>query len=314
MSAPAAKIFGPPQSTTRADVVALAASRNAVLQLDAHGWSIALAGGRSRRTDADAVVDLEPDELPMMAGAYRPRAAMTRPESRVGSATMERVGTDDVARVARTPGAEPVAWQPATRGGQTAASRWRVTLPEGGSAFVKLGATLETAAWIRDEHLAYARLRGATFLPRMLGFHDDGERPALAIEDLGAARWPPPWDGSAVAAVLACSRRSMTPSPAPDLPSAATHQARFARAWREVADAPAAFLALGLCGPQWLERALPDLDAAARQATPERDRPPALGRAERQPVPARRPRAARGLELGLRGRSSMGPRVLASEP
>src|SRR5258705_2686691 len=99
---------------------------------------------------------------------------------------MERLGPDDIARVARALGAAPVAWEPAVRGGQTAAARWRVTLADGGRAFVKIGATMQSAAWVRDEHLVYARFRGATFMPGLVGFDDDDARPALAIEDLGA--------------------------------------------------------------------------------------------------------------------------------
>jgi hypothetical protein len=213
---------------------------------------------------------------------------------------MELPGPGDIARAARALRAVPVAWEPARRGGQTAASRWRVTLPEGARAFVKIGATLETAAWIRDEHLVYAQLRGAVFMPRLLGFDDDGERPTLAIEDLGEARWPPPWDGDAVAAVLACLADLRGATPPPGLPSAGAHQARFEGAWREVADAPAAFLSLGLCGSRWIERALPDLIAAAEGASAEGHHPAPLGREERQPLPARRPGAARRLELGVR--------------
>ncbi len=37
---------------------------------------------------------------------------------------------EDVARVTAALGAAPVAWEPAIRGGQTAAARWLVTLPD----------------------------------------------------------------------------------------------------------------------------------------------------------------------------------------
>jgi hypothetical protein len=121
----------------------------------------------------------------------------------------DRPGPDDVARVADVLHAEPVSWRHATRGGQTAASRWIVTLPDGTSAFVKLGATLETAAWIRDEHLAYVQLRGRPFLPRMVGYSDDGERPVFAIEDLSEAHWPPPWERGRWRPCSTASRRSI---------------------------------------------------------------------------------------------------------
>ena len=129
---------------------------------------------------------------------------------------MERPTPEDVANVAAALGGPPAAWEPATRGGQTAAARWIVTLPDATRVFVKIGATLDTAAWIRDEHRVYAQLRGRPFLPRMLGFHDDGERPALVIEDLTGARWPPPWEPAAVRAVLACLDEVHSTPPPPD--------------------------------------------------------------------------------------------------
>ena len=67
---------------------------------------------------------------------------------------------------------------------------------------MKIAFTLDTAAWIRDEHLFYAQHRGLAFTPEMLGWSDDGERPVLVLEDLSDAHWPPPWDRDHVEAVL----------------------------------------------------------------------------------------------------------------
>ncbi len=184
---------------------------------------------------------------------------------------MDRPGTDDVARVATALHAEPVTWRHATRGGQTAASRWIVALPDGTSAFVKLGATLETAAWIRDEHLAYARLRGRPFLPRMLGYADDGDRPVLAIEDLSDAHWPPPWEPGAVEAVLACLEEVHSTAPPADLPTVAQHGLELHLSWRTVAADPEPLLGLRLCDPAWLEHALPVLEQATAAARIEGD-------------------------------------------
>lgn len=50
-------------------------------------------------------------------------------------------------------------------------------------------------------------MRGAPFLPRLLGWHDEDERPVIALEDLSDAHWPPPWDVEQVDAVLACLER-----------------------------------------------------------------------------------------------------------
>ena len=177
----------------------------------------------------------------------------------------------DVARVAAALKAEPVMWRPALRGGQTAAARWIVTLPDGARSFVKIGATLETAAWVRDEHLVYTQLRGMSFLPRMIGWHDDGERPVLAIEDLSQERWPPPWDTAAVDAVLACLEDVHATDPPPDLPTFERHHVQFRSVWQRIQADPEPFLSLGLCGRAWLDAAAPDLAAAADAAVLEGD-------------------------------------------
>jgi len=82
---------------------------------------------------------------------------------------------EDVERATRALKAEPVAWRAVERGGQTAASRWIATLPDGATRFVKIAFTLDTAAWIRDEHLFYLQHKGLAFLPAMIGWDDDGE-------------------------------------------------------------------------------------------------------------------------------------------
>jgi hypothetical protein len=184
---------------------------------------------------------------------------------------MDGPALDDVARVAAAVKAEPVDWRPATRGGQTAAARWLLTLPDGSGAFVKIGATLDSAAWIRDEHLVYAQLRGRPFLPRMIGWHDDGERPVLAIEDLSDGRWPPPWDRPGVDAVRSCLDEVHATPPPADLPTVAQHGLEFHGTWGVVAADPAPLLSLGLCDGEWLAAALPVLDDAARRASIEGD-------------------------------------------
>jgi hypothetical protein len=182
---------------------------------------------------------------------------------------MEGPDPEDVARVAATLRAEPVRWRAAARGGQTAAHRWLVTLPDGSGAFVKIGATLESAAWVRDEHLAYAQLRGHAFLPKMLAFSDHDDRPVLAIEDLTDGHWPPPWRPGDVEAVLACLDEVHAATPPPDLPTVDRHDLELHASWSVVRDDPEPLLRIGICGRDWLEAALPALDEAARAAVTE---------------------------------------------
>jgi hypothetical protein len=146
-----------------------------------------------------------------------------------------------------------------------AGGRWIVSTDDAAgtrSAFVKIGATPVTAAWTRAEARNYAELRG-WFLPEVLGFADDGERPALALEDLSGADWPPPWSDERVAAVReAMAAIHATPAPA------SVRDEPFAEwpGWTDVAAEPGPFLALGLCSAAWLERALPPLVAASAAA------------------------------------------------
>ena len=174
---------------------------------------------------------------------------------------------DDVDRIERALGWRPTWFRPATsdRGASDTAARWIVAdvrdLKRGRrSAFVKIGATDTTAAWTRTEHRNYRSLRGP-FLPVVLGFDDDGERPALGLEDLSRAHWPPPWTDGRVAAVLdALAAIGRTPPPA----HLARQELDLGADWRDVAVDPGPFLALGICAASWLERALPILiDAAA---------------------------------------------------
>jgi hypothetical protein len=111
----------------------------------------------------------------------------------------------------------------------------------------------------------YAQTRRAPFLPRMLGWDDDGERPVIALEDLSDAHWPPPWTTDHVDAVLACLAEVATTPPPPDLPRAADSQFDF-QGWIEIEDDPEPFLALGLCSSAWLDDALPILRFATEIA------------------------------------------------
>jgi hypothetical protein len=169
----------------------------------------------------------------------------------------------DLDRIEAALGWRPTWWR--HRGGDRGASgtsaRW-VVGTSSASAFVKLGATPLTAAWFRREHETYRALEGP-FIPRLLGFADDGLVPVLAIEDLSAADWPPPWTDDRVDQVLgALDRVQATPAPG--------HLLRVpsedATGWSAVRRSSAAFLSLGLCSDVWLSAAIDALAAAARRA------------------------------------------------
>jgi Phosphotransferase enzyme family len=148
-----------------------------------------------------------------------------------------------------------------SRGASETAARW-IVADDAHSAFVKIGATERTAGWTRMEHRNYAAISG-WFLPRVLGFDDDGARPALALEDLSREVWPPPWTNERIGAVLeALAAIARTPPPAHLLGL----EIQWDASWRGVERNPGAFLALGLCSPAWLERNLPALIAAADHA------------------------------------------------
>lgn len=181
----------------------------------------------------------------------------------------DRPPAGDVMRIERALGWRPTRFRNAApqRGASETAARWIVGEGDGpGSrdrtAFVKIGATSLTAEWTRTEYRNYRALDGP-FLPHLLGFDDDGERPALAIEDLSDAVWPPPWTDDRVAAVLdALAEIREAPPPADVVPWVPDGAAL----WEVVAANPAPFLALGLCSANWLRDALPELTAAAAVA------------------------------------------------
>jgi hypothetical protein len=147
------------------------------------------------------------------------------------------------------------------RGTSDTAARWIVADADA-SAFVKIGATGQTAEWTRTEHRNYRALTG-WFMPRVLGFDDDGTRPVLALEDLSGASWPPPWTDQHVAAVLEVLSAVRDTAPPAHLLG---REIDLGPNWRDVAEDPTRFLGLGLCTPGWLEASLPTLVSAAAEA------------------------------------------------
>jgi hypothetical protein len=150
-------------------------------------------------------------------------------------------------------------WEPVYRG-YTPTHRF-VVRGEGGSAFVKIGATPLTARLVNREIDAYRSVSGP-FMPRLLAWRHDPVDPILITEDLSSAIWPPPWTAEMVSLVVnQIKAMHQTPSTLERRPL--LHAGREA-GWPTVAKDPKPFLSLGLVSPKWLERALPLLIEAER--------------------------------------------------
>lgn len=169
-----------------------------------------------------------------------------------------------VERAERILGIEATAWIRIETRGYATNEHWTVALADGTRAFLKHAAPVDPCPrWLRDEREVYRALEGP-FMPRVLGWEDDPERPLLVLEDLSEARWVPPWEDRDVDAVLAALEELWaTPRRAP-LP-------RFEEygipSWESIRDDPRPFLSTGLAGATWLERALPAL-VEATERTP----------------------------------------------
>lgn len=94
---------------------------------------------------------------------------------------------DDEERIATATGARPRALDAVVGHGAPSHRRWRVTYDDRPPAFAKIAAFDYTADWLRTEHANYEALAGQPYLSPVLGWHDDGEHPALVIEDLSDA-------------------------------------------------------------------------------------------------------------------------------
>ena len=160
--------------------------------------------------------------------------------------------------------ASPVQWKRVARG-YTSAQRWVVRLDDGSSAFAKAATDEMTADWLRSEYLMYSQLR-ADFMPRMLGWVDEGNTTILFLEDLSDAHWPPPWTASVIEGVLSTLTEVCATPPPAHLPRLDASPTGALDGWNHVADAPEEFLGLGMCSAEWLDKALPSLLSAERSA------------------------------------------------
>ena len=168
-------------------------------------------------------------------------------------------------------GADVTNWRAVSEGGYSAAGRWLIEFGEGRSAFVKLGADRHSSVGIRVELEMYMGADLAC-VPRLVGYDDDadgdGAAPLLVIEDLGAARWAPPWPQIDVDELLASLEPVFDAAP-PDIVTRAAAWNPGCAHWRSIeADPAGSMLAAQVCTSAWLSRALPTLRAAAEQFDP----------------------------------------------
>jgi len=161
-------------------------------------------------------------------------------------------------------GVAPRSWVSLAHRGYTNNGRWRVGLADGRTVFVKAAVDEQTAAWLRSEHYVYTTLR-EPFLPRLLGWVDDGDLPILVLQDLSMAYWPPPWTPATVGAVQELLHMVAATPPPPGLGQLTDEHPRL-EGWKSVETDPVPLLSLGLCSAPWLARCLPTLRAAANAA------------------------------------------------
>ena len=137
-------------------------------------------------------------------------------------------------------------------------------LSDGRKVFAKVASDELTASWLRDEYRVYQGLR-APFMPELLGWDDDGDRPILVLEDLSGGEWQQSWTDDKIKHVLRTLESVAKSKPPAAMPLLEDMRPDLA-SWSLVAAKPEMFLALKLCSKQWLESALPvmmDCDAKA---------------------------------------------------
>jgi hypothetical protein len=162
-------------------------------------------------------------------------------------------------RVARLLHRRVVAARRITRG-YTPALRCVLTLDDASTVFLKMPGSAATLARLRVEHASYRDI-ACPFMPRLLGWDDDGAAPMLLLEDLSAATWPPPWTSARIDAVLEVLDTLRRCRPAPPRSIA---DAFDPPDWPQLVESPDEFLALGLCTRSWLDAVATSLvDAAA---------------------------------------------------
>jgi hypothetical protein len=173
---------------------------------------------------------------------------------------------DDSERVRLATGKRPATMEAVVGHGAPSNRRWRVTFDDGTTAFAKIAVFDYTADWLRIERDNYEALSGQPYISSLLGWHDDGDQPALVIDDMTSATWPPPWTQERIDAVRATlDEIRATPPPAP---ISALFGAMFdiREGWSSMRDHPAGALALGVFDEGWLGASVDTLVRAAEGA------------------------------------------------
>jgi hypothetical protein len=173
---------------------------------------------------------------------------------------------DDAERIAQAVGVRPVALEPAAGHGAPSHRRWRVRFDDRPSAFAKVAAFDYVAEWLRLERANYEAIGEMPYLPRVLGWHDDGESPVLVIEDLTEEMWPPPWSTERIDAVLRSLDEIQGTTPPSSIDDVFGELFDIHEGWDPMRADPTRALSLGVFDRPWFDRHADDLAAAAATA------------------------------------------------
>jgi len=172
----------------------------------------------------------------------------------------------DTARIERAVGRRPTSLEAAPGHGAPSNRRWIARFDDDTTAFAKIAAFDYTADWLRIEHTHYSELAGHPYLARLLGWDDDGIEPALVVEDLSDAAWPPPWSTERVDAVLAALDEIQSTAPPVTMDDDFGELFDIHQGWEPMRADPTAALSLGVFDRTWFDRFADDLAAAAAAA------------------------------------------------
>jgi hypothetical protein len=173
----------------------------------------------------------------------------------------------DAERIRLAIGKRVIALEPASGHGAPSNRRWVARFSDGSSAFAKVAAFDYTADWLRIERTNYEALAGHAYLPQLLGWHDDGVEPALVVEDLSGAEWPPPWSSTSIDAVITTLADIQATPPPERIEEIFERRIWDIReGWGPMREAPTNALRLGVFDAAWLQANIDELEAAADSA------------------------------------------------